>query len=138
MLLQCATPDAVARLRYTELAQQADELWATYFEVQEHSSLTAFLRSVLTTEQRKTGKGRLIQVKCKNYFFSVEYELGSVHIYPGIFESAAFFFLDSKISMFTRIPYSNQICPPTRIRHVPGFTLVARTPLGILATEHAS
>ena len=92
MLLQCATPDAVARLRYTELAQQADELWATYFEVQEHSSLTAFLRNVLTTEQGKTGKGRLIQVKCKNYFFSVEYELGSVHMYPGIFESAAFFF----------------------------------------------
>ena len=31
-------------------------------------------------------------------------------------------------------PYSNRICPSTRIRHVSGFTLVSSTPLGILAT----
>ena len=35
-------------------------------------------------------------------------------------------------------PYSNRICPSIRIRHVSGFTLVPITPLGILATEHAS
>ncbi|KAJ7339580.1 hypothetical protein OS493_005983 [Desmophyllum pertusum] len=62
LLLQCATPDAVARLPCTQLAQQADNLWATYFTMQEHSSLTAFLRNVLTTEERRSGKGTLIQV----------------------------------------------------------------------------
>ncbi|XP_078381354.1 E3 ubiquitin-protein ligase rnf213-alpha-like isoform X3 [Oculina patagonica] len=62
LLLQCATPDAVARLPCTQLAQRADNLWATYFTVQEHSSLTAFLRNVLTTEQRRSEKGTLIQV----------------------------------------------------------------------------
>ena len=35
-------------------------------------------------------------------------------------------------------PDSNRICPSTRIRHVFGLTLVPRTPLGILPTEHAS
>ena len=62
LLLQCATPDAVARLQCTQLGQQSDKLWETYFTVQEHSSLTAFLRNVLTTEERKSDKGILIQV----------------------------------------------------------------------------
>ena len=62
LLLKCATPDAVARLPSTHLAQQADELWTNYFTVQEHSSLTAFLRNVLTTKGGKSGKGSLIQV----------------------------------------------------------------------------
>ncbi|XP_068694646.1 E3 ubiquitin-protein ligase rnf213-alpha-like isoform X2 [Montipora foliosa] len=62
LLLQCATPDAVARLPRTQLAQQADILWSTYFTMQEHSSLTAFLRNVLTGEERGSDKGTLIQV----------------------------------------------------------------------------
>ena len=66
MLLQCATPDAVARLPCTQLAQQADNLWATYFTTQEHSSLTAFLRNVLTTEERQRDKGSLIQVSAES------------------------------------------------------------------------
>ena len=32
-------------------------------------------------------------------------------------------------------PFSNRICPSTRIRHVSVFTLVPRTPLGILANR---
>ena len=65
MLLQCATPDAVARLVHTKLATQADQLWEIYFTGQEHSSLTAFLRNVLTTEEKKLGQpeGTLIQVR---------------------------------------------------------------------------
>ncbi|XP_015757858.1 PREDICTED: E3 ubiquitin-protein ligase RNF213-like [Acropora digitifera] len=63
LLLQCATPDAVARLPCTQLAQQAAMLWSTYFTTQEHSSLTAFLKSVLTIEERaKEDMGCLIQV----------------------------------------------------------------------------
>ena len=62
LLLQCATPDAVARLPCTQLAQQADRLWSTYFTTQEHSSLTAFLKKVLTTEERGEDMGSLIQV----------------------------------------------------------------------------
>ena len=59
--MQCATPDAVARLPCTQLAQQAGKLWSTYFTMQEHSSLTAFLKNVLTIEERED-KGSLIQV----------------------------------------------------------------------------
>ena len=62
-MLQCATPDAVARLPCTQLAQQADMLWSTYFTMQEHSSLTALLKNVLTIEERaEEDMGRLIQV----------------------------------------------------------------------------
>ncbi|XP_067056125.1 E3 ubiquitin-protein ligase rnf213-alpha-like isoform X2 [Acropora muricata] len=62
LLLQCATPDAVARLPCTQLAQHADRLWSTYFTTQEHSSLTAFLKKILTTEERGEGMGSLIQI----------------------------------------------------------------------------
>ena len=62
LLLQCATPDAVARLPYTQLAQQADRLWSTYFTTQKHSSLTAFLKNVLAIEEREEDIGSLIQV----------------------------------------------------------------------------
>ncbi|PFX29705.1 E3 ubiquitin-protein ligase RNF213 [Stylophora pistillata] len=64
LLIQCATPDAVARLVHTKASTQADDLWVTYFTAQEHSSLTAFLRKVLTTEESKLGQpeGTLIQV----------------------------------------------------------------------------
>ncbi|XP_022783821.1 E3 ubiquitin-protein ligase rnf213-alpha-like [Stylophora pistillata] len=64
LLMQCATPDAVARLVHTKLATQADHLWEIYFTIQEHSSLTAFLQNVLATEERKSGQpeGALIQV----------------------------------------------------------------------------
>ncbi|KAK2555497.1 E3 ubiquitin-protein ligase rnf213-alpha [Acropora cervicornis] len=62
LLLQCATPDAVARLPCTKLAQQAAMLWSTYFTTQEHSSLTAFLKNVLTIEERaEEDVGCLIQ-----------------------------------------------------------------------------
>ena len=62
-MLQCATPDAVARLPFTQLAQQTDMLWSTYFTMQEHSSLTALLKNVLTIEERaEEDMGRLIQV----------------------------------------------------------------------------
>ena len=62
LLLQCATPDAVARLPSTHLKEQADDLWTAYFKVQKHSSLSAFLRNVLTTEGGNSEKGSLIQV----------------------------------------------------------------------------
>ena len=76
--MQCATPDAVARLVHTKLATQADHLWEIYFTIQEHSSLTAFLQNVLATEERKLGQpeGALIQV-------SVVW-----HVYLGIIEVA--------------------------------------------------
>ena len=63
--MQCATPDAVARLVHTKLGTQADQLWEIYFTGQEHSSLTAFLRNVLTAKDRKLNEpeGTLIQVR---------------------------------------------------------------------------
>ena len=62
--------------------------------------------------------------------------LGPVHTNPDIFKSATFSFRIQYFNDHT-YPYSNQIFPSTRIQDVSGFTLVVRTPLGILATEHA-
>ena len=48
-----------------------------------------------------------------------------------------FIFGFKNFNVFT-CPYSNRIYPSTRIRHLSGLTLVPMTPLGILATKHAS
>ena len=68
---------------------------------------------------------------CRGYW-------GPVHKYPGIFESATSSF---RIRKFPR-PHVSVVKSnlpiytyPTLIRHISGFTLVPRTPLGILATE---
>ena len=43
MLLQCATPESVIRLRNTQLRQEADHLADCYFNQQRHASLVEFL-----------------------------------------------------------------------------------------------
>lgn len=46
-LLQCATPDSVARLNSSRLIREASSLWTKYFREQEHSSLANFLAKTL-------------------------------------------------------------------------------------------
>ncbi|XP_065844224.1 E3 ubiquitin-protein ligase rnf213-alpha-like isoform X2 [Oscarella lobularis] len=58
ILLQCATPDAVARLGYSRLSSQSRLLWDTYFVTQEHSSLTDYL----SIQLKKEKESQLIQV----------------------------------------------------------------------------
>ena len=62
MLLQMATPDAIARLPASGLKGEAREMWQTYFREQQHSSLAAFMRHVLTPEEKRE-KGLFIQVR---------------------------------------------------------------------------
>lgn len=62
MLLQMGTPDAIARLPASALKGEARELWQTYFYEQQHSSLAAFMRHVLTLEEKRE-KGLFIQVR---------------------------------------------------------------------------
>ena len=53
-LLQCATPDSVARLGSSRLSGNADNLWNTYFNEQEHSSLAKFLVKALNDVKSQT------------------------------------------------------------------------------------
>ena len=66
MLLEMATPDAIARLPATRLEEEACNFWNVYFREQQHSSLAAFMRHVLTLNDahldRKRQEGLLIQV----------------------------------------------------------------------------
>ena len=62
MLLQMATPDAIARLPASGLKGEAREMWQSYFREQQHSSLAAFMRHVLTPEEKRE-KGLFIQVR---------------------------------------------------------------------------
>ena len=66
LLLQCAFPDAVARLQSTQLHADADDLWTAYFTEQQHSSLAAFVREILANDEptfaRKREDGFLVQV----------------------------------------------------------------------------
>ena len=67
MLLEMATPDAIARLPASGLKGQASKLWKTYFHEQQHSSLAAFMRHVLTLDNfhidKQRQEGLLIQVR---------------------------------------------------------------------------
>ena len=66
MLLQCATPDAVARLPSTSLAGEASDIWDKYFCQQQHSSLASYLSYVLNHQdpvlEKRRKDGLLLQV----------------------------------------------------------------------------
>ena len=64
MLLEMATPDAIARLPHTALERRAPHIWNAYFKKQQHSSLATFMSHVLNSEdsQEKRHEGFLIQV----------------------------------------------------------------------------
>ena len=65
------------------------------------------------------------------------FALGLFHTHPKFLNPQLFL---SRLKNFHvhAYPHSNRICPSTHIRHVSGLTLVPRTPLEILAIEHAS
>ncbi|KAG8008845.1 hypothetical protein GBF38_010486 [Nibea albiflora] len=55
LLLNCATPDAVVRLKYSDLANQdKDKLQRIYFQQQHHHSLRDFLEDCLNKHQRSS------------------------------------------------------------------------------------
>ena len=66
MLLEMATPDAIARLPHTALERRAPHIWNAYFKKQQHSSLATFISHVLNSEDshfdEKRQEGFLIQV----------------------------------------------------------------------------
>ncbi|RMX46188.1 hypothetical protein pdam_00007847 [Pocillopora damicornis] len=66
MLLEMATPDAIARLPHTALERGAPDIWRAYFKKQQHSSLATFMSHVLNLEDRrfdeKRQEGLLIQI----------------------------------------------------------------------------
>ena len=66
LLLQMATPDAIARLSSTRLKDEASHLWTWYFDVQCHDSLPRFLSTVIEKSRQEHTQeykdGLLIQV----------------------------------------------------------------------------
>ena len=77
MLLEMATPDAIARLPSSGLKAEARENWDIYFHKQQHSSLAALMRHVLTLDEFHLGKkrkeGLFIQVSIIIYYFCFFY-----------------------------------------------------------------
>jgi hypothetical protein len=61
-LLQCASPDAIARVPATELKYDADELWTEYFRNQKHGSLKDYLVYCLKNIKDTESDGFLVQV----------------------------------------------------------------------------
>ena len=70
MLLETASPDAIARLPHTALKRRAPYIWNAYFKEQQHSSLAKFMSHVLNLEgsrfDEKRQEGLMIQVSDGN------------------------------------------------------------------------
>ena len=61
-MLQCASPDAIARLPATELERNAIEIWKEYFKNQKHGSLKDYLAHCLGDDKDSKHGGSLVQV----------------------------------------------------------------------------
>ena len=70
-LLQCASPDAIARLPATELKHDAEKLWREYFINQEHGSLKDYLVHCLGNVDDTEYDGSLVQVSFSLYHIVV-------------------------------------------------------------------
>lgn len=71
MLVQSATPDAIARLPKTSLRDKADEMRNLYFVEQEHSSLSAYLGQLLSSSSDDENQnGLLVQVSTHSRLLS--------------------------------------------------------------------
>jgi hypothetical protein len=60
--LQCASPDAIARLPATKLKHDAEKLWTEYFRNQKHGSLKDYLVHCLGNDKDAENNGSLVQV----------------------------------------------------------------------------
>ena len=71
LLLEMATPDAIARLPASGIKNEAEEIWKTYFNEQQHSSLAAFMGHVLQYDdsrlEKKRQEGLLVQVSMMSH-----------------------------------------------------------------------
>lgn len=74
MLLEMATPDAIARLPASGLEAEARSIWNTYFHEQQHSSLAALMSHVLKSDNvhlaKRRQEGLLVQVSRAIFFFN--------------------------------------------------------------------
>jgi capsid portal protein len=61
-LLQCASPDAIARLPATKLKYDAEKLWTKYFRNQKHGSLKDYMVHCLQNKDDAENNGSLVQV----------------------------------------------------------------------------
>ncbi|XP_006816196.2 E3 ubiquitin-protein ligase rnf213-alpha-like [Saccoglossus kowalevskii] len=53
VLLQCATPDAVARLNKSKLGPLSNQIWNQYFHEQHHDSIVSYLKLLMGSGQFK-------------------------------------------------------------------------------------
>ena len=71
MLLEMATPDAIARLPASGLKAEAKVIWNVYFHEQQHSSLAAFVSHMLKSDKahlkKRRQEGLLVQVSRSIY-----------------------------------------------------------------------
>lgn len=102
--------------------------------------LFLFLWKFLLMQKRRRNILWLIMIKnIKNWTLDNAIRLRTrPHVSGYFWIRNSVFLFGFKIFHVHTYPYSNRICPSKRIRYVSGFSLVPRTSLEILATEHAS
>ena len=75
LLLEMASPDAIARLPASGIKDEAEEIWKIYFNEQQHSSLAAFMSHVLQYDdyhlENKRKKGLLVQVSTLSHHYCI-------------------------------------------------------------------
>ena len=71
LLLEMASPDAIARLPASGIKDEAKEIWKIYFSEQKHSSLAAFMSHLLNYDdyhlENKRKEGLLVQVSMMSH-----------------------------------------------------------------------
>ena len=73
-MLQCASPDAIARLPATQLKHDGEKLWREYFTNQKHGSLKDYLVHYLRYIDNAENDGSLVQVGCVLFYCSHSFE----------------------------------------------------------------
>ena len=73
LLIQMACPDALARLKGTDLKDKADKIWTMYFKEQHHLSLSKMLKQYASTkddamEDSSSGKPCLLSFESQESF----------------------------------------------------------------------
>ena len=93
LLLEMASPDAIARLPASGIKDEAEEIWKIYFNEQQHSSLAAFMSHVLQYDdsrlENKRKEGLLVQVSMISHHCCIWDTLAFRHCYLNINHSGS-------------------------------------------------
>ena len=86
LLLEMASPDAIARLPASGIKDEAEEIWKIYFNEQQHSSLAAFMSHVLQNDnshlKKRRQEGLLVQVSMMSHHCCIRRNAENTRLSP--------------------------------------------------------